>query len=178
MVKCGTCAGNHDIRDHEGPENMAPSCATCGGKGHTAWHPACKIRQKEKEKVSAKLASMASRYPVRPRVEQNRAYTPTPINLDSDGYQIVTRKRKALGKLAEATLNMGAAKTKLGKQSRPSLTAKLAEKESGQQTIQFSSPGTKFTGASITPEQAFGLVLEAAGESADTSMEAAPSSSL
>ena len=83
----------------------------------------------------AKLASMASRYSVRPGVEQNRAYTSTPVNLDSDSYQIVTRKRKALGELAEATLNMGGAKTKPEKQDRPSLTAKLAEKEPGQQTI-------------------------------------------
>ena len=55
---------------------------------------------------------MASTYPVRPRVEQNRAYTSTPVNLDSDGYQIVTQKKKALRELAEATFNMSVAKTK------------------------------------------------------------------
>ena len=95
--------------------------------------------------------------------------------MDSDGYQIVTHKKKALRELAEITFNMSAAKNKSEKQDRLSLTAKLAEKESGQQIIQFSSPGTKFIGASITPEQAFQLVLETVGESADTSMEAAPS---
>ena len=158
---------------------MAPSCAACRGKGHTAWHPDCKIRQKEKEKASAKLASMASRYPVRPKLEQNRAYTPTPATLDSDGYQIVTHKRKALRELAEASFNMSAAKSKSGKQGRPSLAARLTEKEPGQQTIQFSSLVTKFTEApSATPEQAFELVLKAVGDSADTSMEAASSSSL
>ena len=58
---------------------------------------------------------MASRYSVRPKVEQNRAYTSTPVNLDSNGYQIVTRKRKALGELTETTLNMGAAKNQTRK---------------------------------------------------------------
>ena len=80
--------------------------------------------------------------------------------------------------MAEAILNMSTAKIKSGKQDRLLLTAKLAEKEFGQQTIQFSSLRTKFTGASITPEQVFGLVLETVGESADTSMEAALSSLL
>ena len=155
---------------------MTSSCAACGGKGHTAWHPDCKICQKEKEKALAKLASMASRYLVRSRVEQNRAYTSIPVNLDSDSYQIVTCKRKGLGELAEATLNIGGAKTKPEKQNRPSLTAKLAEKEPGQQTIQFSSPMTKFTGTSTTPEQVFRLILEVVRESADASMETTLSS--
>ena len=35
-VKYGTCAENHDTRDYQGPENMAPSCAAYGGKGHSA----------------------------------------------------------------------------------------------------------------------------------------------
>ena len=117
-----------------------------------------------------------ARYPVRPRVEQNRAYTSTPVNLDSDGYQIVTHKRKALGELAEAIFNMSATKTKPGMQGRPPLTAKLTEKELRQQIIQFSSPMTKFTGASITPEQAFGLVLETVRESADANIKTTPSS--
>ena len=110
---------------------MASSCTACRGKEHTAWHPDCKIHQKEKKKASAKLASIASRYPIRPRLEQNRACTPTPVTLDSNGYQIVTRKRKALRELAEAFLNMGAARSKLEKQSRLLSAARLTEKEPG-----------------------------------------------
>ena len=122
---------------------------------------------------------MASRYPVRPRLEQNRACIPTSVILNSNRYQIVTRKKKVLEELAEASLNMDAAKSKSEKQNRPSLAARFTEKESGQQIIQFSSPVTKFTEASaMIPEQAFELVLEVVGDSADTSMEAAPFSSL
>lgn len=177
-VKCGTCAGNHDTRDHQGPEKMAPSCAACGKKRHTAWHPDCKVRQKEKEKSSAKLASMASKYPVRARFEQNRTSTPISATLDGDGYQIVTRKRKALGELAEATLNMNASKSKAGKQGRPPLSARPTDKEPGQQIIQFLSPATEFTGTPLTPKPAFGLVLEAVRESAETGTEATPPSSV
>ena len=127
----------------------------------------------------AKLTSIASRYPVRPKLEQNRAYTPTFITLDSKGYQIVTRKKKALEELAEAFLNIGAVKSKLGKQGRLLLATRLTEKKLRQQTIQFSSPVTKFTGAfGITLEQAFELVLETIEDSTDTNMKAAPSSFL
>lgn len=75
---------------------------------------------------------MASKYPTRPKLEQNRAHTPTSVTLDSKSYQIVTRKRKALGELAKTTLNMGAAKSKSRKQGRPLLTVRLGEKKSGQ----------------------------------------------
>lgn len=91
--------------------------------------------------------------------------------MNSDGYQIVTGKKKALRELAKATLNMNTTKIKSGKQNKPLLIAKLAEKEPRQQIIQFSSSMTKFTGASITLEYAFRLVLEAVKEPADASIE-------
>lgn len=46
----------------------------------------------------------------------------------------------------------------------------------GQQTIQFFSPTTNFTGAPITPEQAFELVVKSVEKPADTNMEALSSS--
>ena len=58
-VKCDTCTKNYNTKDHQGPKNMIPSCVACGEKKHTAWHPDCKICQKEKEKTSAKMISMS-----------------------------------------------------------------------------------------------------------------------
>ena len=76
--------------------------------------------------------------------------------------------------MSKVTLNMSAGKNKSGKQGRPLLMAKLAEKKPGQQTIQFSSSITKPAEALIISDQAFGLVLEAVGGPTNVSMEAAP----
>ena len=151
-VKCSICAGDHDTREQQGPENTAPCYAACGKKEHTAWHPECKICQKEKEKAFAKLASMSTKYPVSARFEQIRAHTPTSVTLGNDAYQIIIRKRKILGEMSEATLNMSVDKNKSGKQGRPPLMAKLAEKKPGQQTIQFSPSTTEPARALITSD--------------------------
>lgn len=102
---------------------------------------------------------MASKYPVQSRLEQNRTHPSTTVTLDNDGYQIVTRKRKALEELAEVSFNTSAAKIKPGKQNKPLSAITLAEKELGQQKMQFSFPVTKFT--------------RTFKDSADTSMDAA-----
>lgn len=93
-TKCGTCTGNHNTREHQGPAIATPNCVTCGKEGHTAWHPDCRIRQKEKERAQAKKAGMASKYAVKPIFEQNRLPTAALVNFDEEGFQSVTRKRK------------------------------------------------------------------------------------
>ena len=121
---------------------------------------------------------MANKYPVRPRFEQGRLASAVPILLDEDGFQTVTRKRKALGNLTDAFVNMVAGKTRTGKPRRPSISARLVEKETRQQTIQFSSLPTDFTGVLVTPEQALKSVLEATGETtADISIDVTSSPS-
>lgn len=81
---------------------MASNCATCGEKKYTAQYLDCKIHQKEKNKAFAKLANMASRYPTRLKLEQNKVHISTPVILDSNSYQIVTYKRKKLKKTCKS----------------------------------------------------------------------------
>ena len=104
-------------------------------RGYTAWHPDCKVQQKKKERAQVRLASIANRYPVRPRFEQGRLASAAPILLDEDGFQMVTCKRKALENLTDTSVNLVAGKTRTEKPGRPSISARLAEKETRQQII-------------------------------------------
>lgn len=94
------------------------------------------------------MAGVASKYAVRPRFEQNRLPTAALVNFDEETFQTVTRKRKALGNLTESSVNAVAGRTRSGKVGRPTTSIKLADKEHGQQMIQFSSPSTDCTGGS------------------------------
>lgn len=140
-TRCETCAGSHDTRDHPITATNALSCAACEKKRHTAWHPDCKTCQKEKEKAQAKLMGMASRYPVRPRFEHGKSSITDSIILDGEGFQQVTRKKKALRSLTDSAINATASQTKSGKIGKSSTATKLASKESEQQKIQFLSSG-------------------------------------
>ena len=75
---------------------------------------------------------MANKYLVRPRFEQGKLASVASIFLDEDGFQTVTHKKKALGNLTDTSVNMVAGKTRIEKPGRPSISARLAEKETGQ----------------------------------------------
>ena len=96
---------------------------------------------------------MASKYSARPRFEHSRpSFTTAPISLDENGFQMVTRKQKALGNLTDTSVNTLTGKTRTEKPRRPPMSTKLAEKEVRQQTIQFSSSLKNFTGTLTTSE--------------------------
>ena len=90
---------------------------------------------------------------------------------------MVIYKQKALGNLTDASVNILPGKTRTGKLGRPPTSTKLAEKEVGQQTIQFSSSPTSFTRTPTIFKQAFRSVLEAVKRTADINMEVALSTS-
>lgn len=85
---------------------------------------------------------MASKYPIRLRLEHNKTHTIDLIILDGEEFQPVTRKRKALENLTDSITNTIISQTtRSGKIGRPFTVAKLASKEVRQQKIQFLSPG-------------------------------------
>lgn len=125
------------------------------------------------------MTSMASKYPVRPRLNQGGSPTATvSSNLNEKGFQIVTQKRKALGNLTESSINAVASCTRSGRGGKLLTATKLVEKELGQQTIQFLSPSTDFTEVKITREQYIESAKEPVSNLAETNMDVTPSPSL
>lgn len=114
---------------------------------------------------------MASRYPVRPRFEHGKSSITDSIILDGEGFQQVTRKKKALRSLTDSAINATASQTKSGKIGKSSTATKLASKESEQQKIQFLSSGN-FTDVFGGLEQS----MEMPEESASMLVEEMPTS--
>lgn len=100
------------------------------------------------------MTSIASKYPVRSRFNQGRSPTATvPNNLNEKSFQIMTQKKKALRNLTESFINAVASCTRSKKRGKLLTATKLAEKELGQQTIQFLSLSTHFTKVQTTHKQ-------------------------
>lgn len=59
-LRCGTCSGEHDSRDHK-PEDKGVKCPVYNG-AHTAWDMQCARRSREFQRVRQRLQTKATLY--------------------------------------------------------------------------------------------------------------------
>lgn len=97
-ARCGKCAGGHPTDNHADGPGAAKRCAVCGGE-HSAWAKSCLIRQKEVEKMKARLGAKPKYF----KIPERKAVQAIPFTAggrqEAEGFQTVTysTKRKALG---------------------------------------------------------------------------------